>query len=41
MASFKKLSGSSESIIPEVSLGELEIFSTIDTSKVEVRLNVV
>ena len=26
---------------PEVSLGELEIFSTIDTSKVEVRLNVV
>lgn len=38
---FKKLSGSTESIIPEVVLGELEIFSTIDTSKVEVRLNVV
>ena len=39
--SFKKLVGSTESVIEDFTIGENEIFSKIDQSKLTIRINVI
>ena len=39
--SFKKLVGSTESVIEDFTIGENEIFSKIDQSKLKIRINAI